>query len=94
MLRNFQPAPSFIINSGNGFQGFWLLDEEQTIDGREELAVELERFNQQIALDLTADNCHNIDRIMRLPGTVNIPDAKKRKKGRVPVLASLHSADW
>ena len=34
VLLNYKPAPSFIINSGNGFQGFWLLEEEQAIDGQ------------------------------------------------------------
>ncbi|MBK9080738.1 MAG: hypothetical protein IPL88_01020 [Rhizobiales bacterium] len=94
VLRNYQPVPSFIIDSGNGFQGFWLLDQEQPIDGQEALAVELEGYNQYIARYLTADNCHDINRIMRLPGTINMPDAKKQRKGRVPVLASLRYADW
>jgi hypothetical protein len=94
VLQTFDPPASIIIDSGNGFQGFWLLDEEQTIGGQEARVTELEGYNQKIARDLTADNCHNIDRIMRLPGTINMPDAKKRKKGRVPVLASLHSANW
>lgn len=94
VLQNFNPPASIIIDSGNGFQGFWLLAEEQPVDGQEERAVELERYSQHIALKLTADNCHNIDRVMRLPGTINIPGKTKLKKGRVPVLASLFSADW
>jgi hypothetical protein len=36
---------------------------------------------------LGADHCHNIDRLLRVPGTVNYPD-KKRAAGRVPVLAT------
>jgi hypothetical protein len=42
------------------------------------------------------DKCHNIDRIMRLPGTINVPNAKKRKMGRVPTLAYLveDETDW
>ena len=47
----------------------------------------VERINRQLAADLGGDNCHNIDRIMRLPGTINVPNAKKRKAGRVPTLA-------
>jgi hypothetical protein len=33
----------------------------------------------------------NIDRILRLPGTVNLPNAKKRKAGRVPCQTRLIS---
>jgi len=36
---------------------------------------------------------HNVDRIFRLPGTVNRPDAKKRARGRVESPARLlHSS--
>ena len=31
----------------------------------------------------------NIDRILRLPGTINLPNAPKRKHGRVACTASL-----
>lgn len=94
VLREFRPEPTVIIDSGGGFQGFWLLEEEQVTGGSEEKAVELEAYNLQIEVLLQGDSCHNIDRIMRLPGTVNIPGEKKRKKGRVPALSKVVAADW
>ena len=42
-------------------------------------------------MDFRADHCHNVDRIFRLPGTVNLPNANKRKRGRVAVPAELIS---
>ena len=89
ILRNFSPPPTVIIDSGGGYQGFWKLDAEQPINGDENRAVELEAYNVQLEVLLGADTCHNVDRIMRLPGTINIPNEKKRKKGRVPALASV-----
>ncbi|QIG74938.1 integrase protein [Rhizobium phage RHph_I72] len=94
LLREFKPAPTVIIDSGGGFQGFWLLDREQTTNGSEEKAAELEAYNLQIEVLLGADSCHNIDRIMRLPGTVNLPNEKKRKKGRIERLAIIVDEDW
>lgn len=94
LLQEFKPKPTVIIDSGGGYQGFWLLDEEQRTDGNEDRAVELEAYNLQLEVLTQADACHNIDRIMRLPGTVNVPNAKKRKKGREPALASVVEVDW
>jgi hypothetical protein len=37
--------------------------------------------------------CHNIDRVLRLPGTINYPDAKKRSDGRVATMATLAFSD-
>ena len=54
----------------------------------------VEARNLKIETDLQADACHNADRIMRLPGTVNVPDSKKRKKGRLPRLAAVVAAEW
>jgi len=94
LIQRYSPPPTIIISSGGGAQGFWRLAEPQPIDGIEARAIDLERYSQQIMLDLHADPCHNADRIMRLPGTINVPDAKKRAKGRVAALAEVVAADW
>lgn len=88
-LENFNPPPSAIIDSGGGYQGFWRLDESLYVGGDLTQANEAESYNQQLEILLGGDACHNVDRIMRLPGTVNIPNEKKRKAGRVPALSKI-----
>ena len=83
------PPPSVVVFSGGGYQGFWKLEQPIPVDGLLEKAEDAKRYNQQLEVLFGADNCHNIDRIMRLPGTVNLPDARKLKKGRQPELARL-----
>jgi hypothetical protein len=94
VIRSFSPPPTVIVDSGGGYQGFWRLAEEQPINGDEARAQELEAYNIQIELLLHADPCHNVDRIMRLPGTINIPNEKKRKKGRIIAPTLVVEADW
>lgn len=83
------PMPTCIIFSGGGLQAFWKLAQPIPINGDLAKAEDAKRYNLQLELVFGADNCHNIDRIMRLPGTINIPDAKKKKKGRKEELAEL-----
>lgn len=83
------PPPTVIVFSGGGYQGFWKLEEPREIKGRESAYEDAKRFNQALELAFGADNCHNVDRIMRLPGTINRPDKRKLEKGRVPTLAKL-----
>lgn len=83
------PDPTVIIFSGGGYQGFWRLRAPYKIDGVVKQAEEFELYNKRLEQVFGGDHCHNVDRIMRLPGTVNIPDAKKRKKGRVETVARL-----
>jgi hypothetical protein len=83
------PKPTALVFSGGGYQAFWRLREPHLLDGTPEAYEDAKRYNKQIELLLDGDNCHNVDRIMRLPGTINRPDPKKRKKGRVEVLAEL-----
>jgi Mesyanzhinovviridae DNA primase len=87
------PKPTFIIDSGGGYHGYWKLKEPFKIDGDQEAYSHAERFNLQLQYDFSADHCHNVDRIMRLPGTINRPDKKKIEKGRVTCLSSLVSHD-
>lgn len=83
------PEPTAIVFSGGGYQGFWRLESPVDIDGNLKNAEDFELYNKRLEQIFGGDNCHNVDRIMRLPGTVNIPDAKKRKKGRVEETALL-----
>ena len=85
------PEPTVVIFSGGGYQAFWKLQDPLPIKGQEEAYEEAKRYNLQLEVLFGADDCHNVDRIMRLPGTINIPDAKKRKKGRTETLAELVS---
>lgn len=79
--------PSAVVFSGGGFQGFWRLKEPVPIDGDSAKYEAAKLYNMQLELMFGADACHNVDRIMRLPGSINRPDEKKRAKGRVPTLA-------
>jgi putative DNA primase/helicase len=79
--------PSFILDSGNGLQAFWRLEY-----AAENLPA-VEDLNKRAAVEYGGDHCHNIDRLMRLPGTVNFPNALKRSKGRVQTLASIVHED-
>ena len=74
--------PTLIIDSGGGLQAFWRLSGPASL-------AEVESVNQSLAKRLGGDHCHNFDRLMRLPGTVNYPNAKKRAAGRTPVLAKV-----
>lgn len=87
------PEPTVIIDSGGGYQAFWALTEPFLIGGKPENYDEAARYNKQLEVVFHADNCHNVDRIMRVPGTVNVPDKKKAAKGRVKALAKLVSFD-
>ena len=91
LLNTYSPLPSIILYSGGGYQGFWLLKEPVEV---EDNIAQLEAYNKKIEKDLGGDHCFNIDRIMRLPGTINMPDEKKRAKGRVEVLAGVVSANY
>lgn len=83
------PPPSAVIFSGGGFQAFWRLAEPISVAGCADALGRTESYNSELERILGGDSCHNIDRIMRLPGTVNWPNEKKRKKGRSPAMANV-----
>jgi Family of unknown function (DUF5906) len=83
--------PSLIVNSGNGFGLFWELKEPVPVTA--ENLKDIKACNVALADQLGGDDCENLDRVMRLPFTVNRPNAKKMKAGRVPVLADIVDDD-
>lgn len=86
------PPPTVLIDSGGGFQGFWKLREPVPLQGGMDQIEELELYNRALSAAYGGDNCHNIDRIMRLPGTINVPGKTKRRAGRTTMtLARLVS---
>jgi Family of unknown function (DUF5906)/RepB DNA-primase from phage plasmid len=91
LLQRYAPPPTVIIDSGGGLQGFWKLDAPAELAGD---PLPVEDRNRHIEAALQADACHNIDRIMRLPGTVNIPNKKKLARGRKAALARVVEVDW
>ncbi len=83
------PPPTCIVDSGGGFWGFWRLKEAIEIGGDVAKAEDAKLYNLQLEALFEADDCHNIDRIARLPGTVNWPNEEKRARGRSEALAKL-----
>lgn len=81
--------PTYIIDSGGGVQAFWVLKEPvlATPDN-----VKLyEAYSRGLAEQYGTDKVQNIDRIMRIPCTWNLPTAKK--KGREKSLSKvIHAA--
>lgn len=83
------PEPTVGVYSGGGFQFFWKLKTPVEIKGEKDRWEAYEAYNKRLEQVFDADHCHNVDRIMRLPGTVNNPDAKKLSKGRQKALAKV-----
>lgn len=92
-LDAFTPAPTAVLFSGGGYQAFWKFPAPLDINGEQARWEPVERINRALELEFEADSCHNIDRLMRLPGTVNVPSARKRAKGRTTRVATLHFCD-
>jgi Family of unknown function (DUF5906) len=83
----YRPGPTIIIDSGNGLGLFWSLDKP--IKVTDENREQLRGYNAKLALDFGADSCWNLDRVMRVPHTLNVPNKAKLKLGRVPVMSSV-----
>jgi hypothetical protein len=78
-------APTALIYSGGGYQAIYQWTTRITINGDPALLEEYKHYNLHLEQQFGGDNCHDLTRILRLPGTVN----QKRTKGRQPTLATL-----
>ena len=82
--------PSLIIDSGGGYQALWRLSEPIVLKTPEDVE-EAERLTRFFVGAYGSDaQAWNVDRILRLPGTINHPNATKRKLGRKPALSTAY----
>jgi hypothetical protein len=99
LAGGFTPKPTAIVDSGNGIQCLWKLKEpivlDKLIDGKFSSAgkakiKDVEARIESVMLRLGSKaGTQNIDRILRLPGTTNLPNKKKLSSGRVACPARL-----
>jgi hypothetical protein len=95
---------SAIVDSGNGVQALWKLkdpivlgepikNDEDELEFSPEDKAKIEDVEARIKARMEAlgakAGTQNIDRILRLPGTINLPNAKKLEAGRVACLTKL-----
>ena len=93
---------SVIIDSGHGLQGLWWLDAPienelygETDPEKAKPKTEFEKLNDKIGLAIGSKGTWNVDRVFRVPGTLNYPNAVKLKNGypSEPTRARLLHAD-
>ena len=85
------PRPSFVIDSGGGYQAFWTLSPPVEANCDLDAAEHLARYNEQLGNVIEGDHVQNLDRIMRLPFTTNIPnEAKRNNFGREEAPALIY----
>jgi len=87
--------PTFVIDSGGGMWGLWLLGQQYDLASAEEgdfikMCGEhlIERYRAKLGKQRT-DGVADLSRLARLPGTVNWQSPKKLAKGRRVRLACL-----
>lgn len=90
-LRALDPPPTTITFSGGGYQAFWLFPAPLPAPNNLE---RIEAASKAIGRTLKSDAVQNINRWMRLPGTMNLPNELKRSRGRVPALSRVIEAFW
>jgi hypothetical protein len=83
----FKPKSTALVDSGNGIQGLWKLAPRIELGDNTGLnnaiIADVEARSAELMRRLgTKAGTQNIDRILRLPGTTNLPNAKKLKDGR------------
>jgi len=90
-LNALRWQPTFIWDTGNGVAALWQIDtpieliDEATIERCK--AVNIGLIQALGGKAAGVDNCQNLDRLLRMPGTINIPGPRKRAAGRTVEVA-------
>ena len=88
--------PTVCVDSGNGLQFLWRLKtplspgkylEKDWVNGS--TGKRVEALNKALTIKLGSKaGTQNVDRLLRLPGTINHPNKAKRDAGREPCMAT------
>jgi len=76
-----------IVDSGGGYQAWWQLAEP--LPATSENVALVEGIGRTLQNRYGGDSIWDVSRIMRLPGTINVPGPEKAAQGRTPALASV-----
>ncbi len=80
---------AFVWFTGGGVQAVKILREPIALGTNGITHEQFEEVNVAWANARGGDHCHDCSHLLRLPGSVNWPNAAKRKRGRVPTLARV-----
>jgi hypothetical protein len=86
-LAGTECPPTLIVDSGGGYQAWWQLAEQ--LPATAENVALVEGIGRTIQNRYGGDSIWEVAHIMRLPGTINVPDPEKAAQGRTPALASV-----
>jgi hypothetical protein len=81
------PTPTIVVNSGHGVHLYWRLTEAVDLQARMD---EFEVLMKTIANAIDGDSVQNADRLLRVPGFMNMKNARN---GEVPVACKLVDID-
>jgi hypothetical protein len=87
LAKHQRDAIASVVRSGNGLQVVYDVDVEADIASIHASQALLKRLYAAAGADTSVANA---DRVFRLPFTLNIPSASKRRAGRTLVLATVH----
>jgi putative DNA primase/helicase len=69
-IRRYRIQPTIVIHSGGGFHCYWILISPVNV---KKIGVKsLENVNRAFTAKLKGDSVHNVNRILRIPGTLNL----------------------
>jgi hypothetical protein len=67
-IANMRLTPHIIVDSGNGYHAYWMLDGEYDFVEAQKVMKGIERVHH-------TDHCSDAARILRVPGTLNFKEA-------------------
>ena len=87
MIENVVCPPSLIVDTGGGMQAWWVLNKP-ILATPDSIAL-AEGIGRTVQLRFGGDSVFDVCHLMRLPGTINLPNAIKMAQGRGPALATI-----